>query len=711
MKAVRFFNYSMIAIILGLSTMQIQAQENDLPDLKGWLDDKHYLEERITNKGETQLWKVNAKNGKAKLYHESTHMDAVNEALPEGFSISRMTVHTENYEKNIFIKDDDLYYYDHGKEAFKQLTDNPEKEINPAFSPDESKIAFTRNNNLFVIDLESWEETRLTNDGTDLLMNGYMSWVYWEEIFGRSSRYKAFWWSPDSKKIAFEQFNDHPVPRFPVMDFEELHTEIEWQRYPKAGDPNPGVKLAVADVESGELTWIADNEKEDIYIAFPFWTPDSQELTYQVLNRDQNHMEIYAADPVSGKSRMIYEEKQDTWIEFFESIYFMEDGSGFVLNSDRDGWRNLYFYGMDGELKNRITDVDWRVNEVLAIDEKDEWIYFTGTGEKSVDRHFYKAKLDGSAMIQLTGKSGQHSVELSPDYSYFIDKYNAIDVPWRYDMMNTDGELLWNMGAREPLDPEENELTTVEMFYIPTEDGFEMPAYWVLPPNFDPDKKYGVVFSIYGGPNYKGVENSYVSRKANFLSQENIIVFKVDHRGSGHFGKKGLNYLHRSLGQWEIEDYKTAVDWLTEHSFVDSTKIGITGGSYGGYMSCLALTKAPEHFTHGFGSSAVTDWRFYDNVYTERYMDKPQDNKEGYDAGSVLTHAENLEGKLYIVHGTMDDNVHLQNMIELIDEFTDHNKDFDMMLYPKGRHGWGYPKYHHTMREMQEFWQEHLGME
>ncbi|MCF8227347.1 MAG: S9 family peptidase [Bacteroidales bacterium] len=695
-----FFAFMMVAFAS-------YAQQSEAPDIKGWLDDDTYLQEIINDEGVAQIWKVNVKNGKSRIYQKQTPKDKVNEMLPDGYRINYWTsTSTEDYEKNIFNQQSDLFYFDAEEEEFRQLTENEDAEENPSFSQDESKIAFTRNNNLFMIDLETGEEKQLTFDGSDLILNGYASWVYWEEIFGRATRYKVFWWSPDSKKIAFLQFNDEPVPEFLIYNSEGTHGEWEKTRYPKAGDPNPGVKLGIIDVDSGNINWIADNENEDIYIAFPKWTHDSQNLTYQVLNRDQDHLEIFKYNLPQATTQKIYDEQQKTWIEFFSDIHFLEDGSGFIVRSDKDGWRNLYYYDMDGNLISKLTDNDWRLKELLKVDTENGWVYFLGTGENPINREIFKVRMDGSDQQKLSSYEGYHSADISPDGSYIIDKFSSFHTPTTIEIIDNEGNTIRSLYAKEPADPEENELCEVEYFTIPTEDGFELPAYWELPPDFDPDEKYGVIFRIYGGPDHPGIRNRYVNPKPGFFAKNDIITFVVDHRGSGHFGKEGLNYVYRNLGMWELKDYIAAVDWLKAHSFIDPDKIGITGGSYGGYMTCLALTKGAEHFTHGYGSSAVTSWRLYDDVYTERYMDHPEDNPEGYDTTSVMHYADKLKGKLYITHGDMDDNVHLQNMIQLVDKLTDLNKDFEMMIYPGGRHGWGPPKVYHTKREMEEFWKE-----
>lgn len=694
-----------LVVLLPFIATNLKAQQNALPDIQGWLDDTYYLEQRANDEGVSQIWKVNAINGKEEIYKERLPENIIAESLPEGFSIDDAVISTDNYEKVIFKQDDDLYLF-HNKKMM-QLTDDEAAEQNPTFSPDDKKIAYTKENDLYVTNLKNGKTSRLTFDGSDEIKNGYSSWVYYEEIHGRASKYKTFWWSPNSKMIAFERFDDSVVPIFMVYDADGIHGEWEKQHYPKIGDPNPGVKLGVINLdEKDKITWIDDNDKEDVYIAWPMWTSDSKTLVYQRLNRDQNHIEIMASYPDNGSKRKIYEEEQETWIDFLNDLYLFEDGSGFIVRSDKSGWRNLYYYDMEGNLKKQLTDFNWRIKDFIGVDEKNSWVYFAGTGDETTDTHIYRVDTDGNKLKQLTDKPGTHGADFSPGFVLFIDEYSAIATPPMLDIYTAKGKYKRNIAKRQPLDPSTNKLAKAELFRITTEDGFDLPAYWILPNNFDPDKKYGVIFNIYGGPNYRAVKNTYINPRGNLFSRNDIITFVVDHRASGHFGKEGLNYVYRNLTNWELKDYISAVIWLKKQDFVDSTKIGITGGSYGGTMSLLAVTKGSDYFTHAFAQSAVTDWRLYDNVYTERYMDLPQDNPEGYENTSLMNYADQLNGKLYINHGIMDDNVHMQNMIQFIDKLTDLNLDFEMMIYPKARHGWGAPKIFHTIRELQEFFIE-----
>lgn len=673
-----------------------------LPDLKGWFDDTNYLIQKrdiLTN----ALVKADAETGNETIILD---FNDINKNLGEvEFSAEENIGITNDYSGLLFYDDNDLFFYSVTNRKVTRITNDKEEEVNPILSPDGKKVAYTKNKDLYVLNIETGKEARLTNDASDVIYNGYASWVYMEEIIGRSLNYRAFWWSPNSEMIAFLRFDDTPVPQFPLFDANGTHGKTEWQRYPYPGDPNPEVKMGIAHIDDGKVAWIDEDEKVDQYTAWPFWAPDSKQLFYQVLNRDQNDLKLLSANPQTGKNKLIYEETSSDWVEFFEDVQILKNNNGFILRSEKDGWRHLYLYNTNGKLKKQLTNGKWNVTKIVLIDEENEQIYFEANRGNRIETQLFVVGFDGNGMKQLTKTSGTHSANVSPKGKYFYDIYSDANTPQKLDLCYGNGDFVRNLANRKSSIFDDYKLGKAEFFTIKTDDGFELPAMWILPPNFDSNKKYPVLFSVYGGPGSIDVKNSfsaYLDRY--FISQSGIIYFVVDHRGSAYFGKSGQLYLYRNLGKWEINDYIQAVKWLRTKPFVDSTKIGITGGSYGGYVTCMALTLGADYFTHGLAEYSVTDWRLYDDVYTERYMDTPEQNPDGYNYGSSITHSGKYKGLLRISHGTMDDNVHMQNTIQLIDKFTSMNKHFELMLYPNARHGVGYPKWIHAQTEYVKFW-------
>jgi dipeptidyl-peptidase-4 len=529
-----------------------------------------------------------------------------------------------------------------------------------------------------------------------------------EEILGRASQYAAFWWSPDGSKVAFLRTDETDVPVFTLNRLDEadgLHGTLEITPYPKPGDPNPKVKMGIADASTGKVTWVKTDYNVDQYIAWPFWTPDSKKLAMQVVNRDQNDLQIILADPATGDCRQIYDENNKTWVDFHEDIKVLKNGTGFLVRSYKSGWENLYYYGWDGTMISQLTNFEFRVTSIDRVDEDQKVVYFSATGNESTDSHAFRVGLDGKNLMQLTKGEGSHSVSISPKGSYYVETWNSIKSAGSVIVYDKKGKQIREIQKFEQPEFNPSAHSRSELVKIMTSDGlFNMPAIITYPLNFDPSKKYPVIFTIYGGPDSKNVSNRWQGTNPSWYSRNGIITFTVDHRASGQFGKKGLDYMFRSLGKWELLDYADAVKWLREKPFVDAQRIGITGTSYGGYMTCMALTKGSDYWTHGFAGFSVTDWRLYDNIYTERFMDTPQDNPDGYKDGSSITFAKNLKGKLYLAHGDMDDNVHMQNSIYLISRLQDEGKQFEFMLYPDNRHGIRGAKGIHYRNEENSFW-------
>ena len=702
-------------LILILPWNQVSAQRPgrnaDQVSILGWTDDTHYIIRTLDADKKPVTLSVDVKSGKSiPVPPSKSDRELLIESLPSGITIGVNDVVSPDMKSVVIVKEDDLWLFTIGDKELKRLTGDEKQEVNARFSPDGGRIAYTKARDLYVFDIATNKEIRLTTDASDDVYNGYAAWVYYEEILGRPSRYAAFWWAPDGNRIAYLRFDESDVPVFTLNRLDEpdgIHGTLEVVHYPKPGDPNPKVKMGIADIATTKTTWVKTDYSVDQYLAWPFWTPDSRKLAIQVLNRDQNNLKIILADPGSGDYQQIYEESWKTWIEFHEDIHVMKNGSGFIIRSYKNGWDNLYYIGWDGTQIAQLTNLNFRVTSIDRVDEDLKTVYFSAAGPESTDSHSFRVSIDGKKLLQLTNDTGSHNVNISPKGSYYTDTWNSITSAGSILAYDKKGKMLKEIHKFEQPAYNPAEHPKSEFVKIMTSDGlFNMPAVITYPLNFDPAKKYPVIFTIYGGPDAKYIANRWQGTNASWYAQNGIITFAVDHRGSGQFGRKGLDYLHRSLGKWEILDYADAVKWLTAKPFVDASRIGITGSSYGGYMTCLALTKGAEYWTHGFAGSSVTDWRLYDNVYTERFMDTPQDNPEGYKDGSALTFASDFKGKLYMTHGDMDDNVHMQNTIYLISKLQDAGKTFEFMLYPNGRHGWGGAKAIHSRNEANRFWLE-----
>jgi len=705
----------LILSLIGTQTTQAQYGQRDdsKPRITGWVDDTHVILQKMDKDKKTTVESVDIKSGKSVVYTpEKSEREKLEEELPLGTKLGKTDIISPDGKSVIIVKDNDLYYFAIGETSISQLTKDSIPEMNSRFSLDGMKIAYTKNKDLYVYDLTAKKENRLTFDATNKIYNGWSSWVYMEEILGRASRYAAFWWSPDGSKLAYFRFDDTPVPVFTLNRLDEadgIHGLLEITPYPKPGDPNPKVKMGIADIASTKTTWVKLDENVDQYLGWPFWTPDSKKIAVQVLNRDQNDMRFLLADATTGDYTEIYKESRKTWVDFFEDVYVMKNGTGFILRSYQNDWENLYYYAWDGKPKVQLTNVNWRVNGIERVDEAAGLVYFNGTGLESTDSHAFRVGLDGKDLLQISNSNGNHNVQISPKGSYFIDTWSSISSAGSIIAYDKKGKVVREVFKfdQPTFDPTKHSKT--ELVKIKTADGlFDMPATITYPLNFDESKKYPVVFTIYGGPNAGGVYNSWRGTTPSWYAENGIITFSVDHRGSGKFGKKGQDYIHRCLGKWEVSDYTDAVKWLREKSFIDAEKMGITGSSYGGYMTCMALTKGAEFWTHGIAGSSVTDWKLYDNVYTERYMDTPQDNPEGYKEGSTLSYVKDFKGKLLITHGDMDDNVHMQNSIWLISKLEDNQKTFEFLLYPNGRHGWGGEKRKHSTNDAHRFWMQYF---
>jgi len=652
--------------------------------IKGWADAQHYIEYDQQVK---QAFQVHVETGERRPYSPPPSSD--------------VEVYIRN--KDVFIRQ--------GDHTETQLTHSPEvEEKNPTLSPNNQYVAFTRKNDLYAVRVADGREIRYTSDATDVIYNGWASWVYYEEILGRTSNYKAFWWSPDSKSIAFMRFDDTRVPMFPIYNATGQHGFLEQIRYPKAGDPNPEVRVGFVPVEGGSVVWAGFDEEADQYFGQPYWSYDSSNLMVQWMNRDQTDLQFYQVDPTDGSKREIYHEYQDSWIDLSheERITYLKDNKHYLLKSDQTGWAHYYLYKLNGTLLNPITSGKWQVSSLELVDEKNKVIYFTARKEHSTTLDLYRVDYSGKNLKRLTFGNYTHEVAVAPDGKRFITTYSNVNTPPKIALLDNKGKLIKELADSKADDFDRYLFGKTEMITIPTPDGYQLPAVITWPTYFDETKPHPVIFSIYGGPDAGTVKNTWKGTANQHWANEGIIQISVDHRASGHFGKEGVALMHRNLGHWEMIDYITAAKWLKSKPWVAQDKLLITGHSYGGYMTCLALTKGADYFDYGIAGAPVTSWELYDTHYTERYMDTPQDNPEGYKNGSVLTYVNQYKGRLRIMHGDIDDNVHMQNTIQLVDALTNRNQPFELMIYPGSRHGFSREKSSYDSKERFRFYYQYL---
>lgn len=651
----------------------------------GWADNSHYIERDGID---GQLYQVHVKTGERTSYTPPA---------------------TSNVE--VFVKDNDVYIQ-YGSEEAKRLTQSPDlEEKNPTLSPDGKYVAFTRKHDLYSVDVVDGNEVRYTSDGTDVIYNGWSSWVYYEEILGRPTNYKAFWWSPDSKQLAFMRFDDTRVPMFPIYASKGQHGYLEETRYPKAGDPNPEVKVGFVKVEGSPIVWADFNNQDDQYFGEPYWSFDSQSIMVQWMNRDQTNLKFYAVNPVDGRKKEIYDEKQPSWInlDHNERITYLADNQHYILKSDRIGWAHYYFYTLDGKLVNALTSGNWQVTSLELVDEKNKIVYFTARKENSATVDLYRVDYNGKGLKRLTFGDYTHQVKVSPDGKYFITNYSNVSTPNKVALVDNKGKVVKELADSKGSNFDDYNIGETVYFTIPSEDGeFDLPVVITYPLDFDESKSYPVIMSVYGGPDAGTVRNTWKGTANQYWAKEGIIQITCDHRASGHFGKQGVAWMHRNLGKWEMTDYITVAKWLKAKPWVEDDKLLITGHSYGGYITCLALTKGADYFDYGVAGAPVTSWELYDTHYTERWMDTPQENPQGYKDGSVLTYIDQYKGGLRVMHGDLDDNVHMQNTIQLVDALTDRAVPFELMIYPGSRHGFDRSKSAYDFKERVRFYYQYL---
>lgn len=618
-------------------------------------------------------------------------------------------------QRGLYIFDKDIYVLELSTSGFFRLTETDDEEKCAHFSPDGKKVAFVRKNDLYVYDLAARIEKRLTSDGSDTSLNGTLSWLYWEEIYDRADI--AYWWSDDSKKIAYLHTDESKVSMIRWQDFKQPVPKEILQRYPKAGGANPVAKVGVADVGTLQTVWSDFSGNEYEYIARVQWLPDNKRIGIQTMNRTQTELNLFFTDAGTGKSSLILTEKDSAWVNIQDDLHFLKDGKHFIWASERSGFNHLYRFTMEGKFVNAVTKGDWAIRasgvkpSVVGLDEKEGWVYFTSLEKSSVEKHIYRVQIDGKNMQRLSQDNGTHKIWFSPDGKYYVDNYsNVSTLPGLY-LRKGDGKLVHTLALPRPELLSPFDMQYPELFTIPTHDGFQMPASIMKPKNFDPNKKYPLILFVYGGPSAAVVSDSW--NKDIWFNQmlldRGFMVAKVDNRSATAISKKLENtVLKKQASDGELNDLVDAVQWLKKQSYVDPERVGMWGWSGGGTFTLLGMSRSKE-FKAGIAVAAMTNWHYYDTKYAETTMKTPKDNPEGYEITNLNNYAKNLHGRLLLVHGTYDDNVHPQNAWNFADELIKANIPFDMMMYPMRKHSISDPPAQiHLYNKMLEFWSKNL---
>jgi dipeptidyl-peptidase-4 len=611
--------------------------------------------------------------------------------------------------KSILLSgDNDLWLYRLTERRLEHLTRGRDAEEFPTFSPDGRRVAFVRKNDLFTVELASRQEKRLTSDGAEHVLNGKLDWVYEEELANRAGR--AYEWAPDSSSIAYLRLDENSVDSYPLVDFLKVPPAVTFQRYPKAGTANSHVSFHVVGIDGSARGQVL--LEGDVYVEPAFsWTRDSKSVCYRVLNRAQDRHEIRLLALPGGASRTLFTEHDPYWLNVTEPPKFFKDGR-YLWKSERDGFMHLYVGSVSGGAgpPQAITRGRWIVDRVAGVDEARGLVYFTATEENVRRRAIYRVSLDGSGFAKLPLPPGTHSAELSPDGSYLLDTFSAASRPPVVTLLDSSGKTL--RVVNQPANRLGGyELSTNEEIEVSTEDGTKLMARLVKPADFDPSKKYPVIVYVYGGPHAQVVRDSWgaITLFDHYLASKGFLIWSLDNRGSWGRGHAWETAIFMETGKKELADQLAGVKYLKSLAYVDPARIGIWGWSYGGYMALYALTNAPDVWKCGVAGAPVTHWKFYDTIYTERYMRTPKDNPGGYEASAPLSKAKDLKAKLLLIHGTADDNVHLQNTLAFVDALTKAGRPYQLEIQPGQKHGFrGKDSLNFRNATMAKFFEENL---
>jgi dipeptidyl-peptidase-4 len=681
-----------------------------------WLDDKTFTWPRTNEQSEVvEQVVIDTETGKRRTLFDAAKLEGAAKKVAgvTAEEAKRLTnQRTWNFSPNkksvLLTVGDDLYLYAFDADALTRLTSAPGEEEEATFSPDGRFVAFVRDNDLYVVDVASQRERRLTTDGNDNTLNGILDWVYQEEVYGRGN-FRAYWWSPDSAHLAFIKLDERPVKHFAVVDHLPYQQNVESELYPKAGAPNPVARLFTVNASGGTPKEVNTESYTggDFLIVNVDWSP-ANKLTYQIQDREQTWRDLNIVDGSAPKR--LLRETSKAWVERGENPEWLADGS-FLWLSERSGFGHIYHYGADGALIKQITSGAWEVRALHGADAKGDWIYFSAIERSPIGGDVYRIHADGSGMQRLSDAPGTHAARFNPSMTLYVDSWSDVQTPTQISLNRNDGTRVRVIDANDAPLLRDYRIAKAEFLQVKTRDGYPMEAMLIKPPDFDPNKKYPVYEYTYSGPHAPQVANRWSPRQYlwyQFIANHGIVVWVCDNRSASGKGLEPSWTSYQHVGEQELKDLEDGLKWLTSQPYIDGSRVLLDGWSFGGFMTSYTLTHS-KLWKAGISGGTVTDWRDYDSIYTERIMRMPQNNPDGYRATAPRWAAKDLHGNLLLLHGTIDDNVHMQNTIQFVYELQKAGKQFRMMVYPKSRHGVSDPALVSHMRNaMWGFIQENL---
>ena len=652
------------------------------------------------------LWMMDASSGERRVLISGDRLQSM---IPENSSAPTQATGlgriaptdyqwAPNGEALLFQGSNALVWFDLKSQTPRTLVSGKETLADPKISPDSRFVSFVRDHNLWIVQVANGKARALTTGGVEEVRKGELDWVYPEELDCKT----AYWWAPDSSAIAYLQMDERKVAQYPLVDFSSFSGDADLERYPPAGGANPVVHVFVVSLRDAKGKQMDTGADADIYLPRVNWLPDSRHLAIQRLNRAQNALDLLIADSANGQSRVALTEKDQYWINISDDLKFLRDGKRFLWSSERTGYRHIYVYDLDGKQLAQLTHGDWEVSAIDAVDENAGVIYFTAMEKSPLERHLYRVGLDGSGFARITKDAGTHAVNFAPPVGgadaaaanaaviAFVDTYSNTTSPPRQDLLRPDGSSVAVLNENKVSELANYHLSPVEFLQVKSHDGVMLNASMIKPPNFDPQRRYPVLVYTYGGPHAQVVLNGW--GRSTFLwhqmmAQKGYIIFSLDNRGSAGRGHLFEEPIHFRLGAQELSDQRDGAAYLKSLPYVDANRIGIWGWSYGGHMTLHAVFEDPEDFKVGFAGGPVTDWHYYDTIYTERYLGLLPANEHYYQDSSPIERVKTFRGKLLIAHGTGDDNVHFANTLALLNELIENNKYVEVVPFPGRGHG------------------------